>query len=422
MNEPLPREARRGPGGRAAAGVFLAALLARAAYGMYAHADGSVASLHYDDEQWYWALAESLRGGQGLVGEFGHRAERMPLYPAILSVFASFSQGPGAARMMQWVIGALAAPLTTALAWQCFKPFKDVTHVGLLAVVAGLGVAFDPALCGMASLLLTETFFVTTLIALWWVALPLVRGGATREWPRWAALGTLAALTIYFREAGVIFVAALLLFLLVARRDKHAAVGAMFAAAMVVAALLPWHARNTRVLGASYWLTSRGGISLYDGVRPGATGEGNLAGVKDSPEVAGLGEVAWDGHFRDASWQVIRTQPGRVAVLVPTKLARTWSPWVHAYESRLIRLVFAVWYVPIYALGAIGAWAGRREPRVLIILLLPVVCITALHSVFVGSVRYRVGAVPTLAILATLGLSYLVIRLSGGRGGRVAGA
>ena len=57
--------------------VVLIALAARAAVGLYLTRDGS--GLRYPDEEWYWTLAVSLRNGDGLVGEFGHRAERMPL-------------------------------------------------------------------------------------------------------------------------------------------------------------------------------------------------------------------------------------------------------------------------------------------------------------------------------------------------------
>lgn len=399
-----PRLGENGGARRWAAAVlvFAAALAARAAYGFHAFGDPGPASLQYDDERWYWAIGESLHRGDGQVGEFGHRAERMPLYPAVLSLFATSPRGPGNVRVLQWLVGAAAAVMTYALASRFIR----------WPVAAGLFVAFDPALCGSASLLLTETFFVTAVAALWWMGWPAARGeGSRASWMRWLALGAVSAICVYLREAGVVFVGALLLYSMMLRRDARTVAGAALAAGIVVAALAPWGMRNQRVLGEWYWFTTRGGISLYDGVRPGATGEGNLAGVKDSPEVAGLGEAAWDRHFRAAARRALVDEPARVAGLIPAKLSRTWSPWVHAYESRVVRMIFAAWYVPLYVLAAIGVWARRRDGRALmLLLLLPVVCVTLLHSVFVGSVRYRVGAIPALAILAAMGLEHVLCR------------
>lgn len=389
--------------------VFVLAVAVRGFYSLYAFADPTPSSLAYDDERWYWALAESLHRGEGLVGEFGHRAERMPLYPGVLALFAGAPEGVGRVRVLQWFVGGLAAVATMALArrW-CRWP-----------VLAGVAVACDPALAGMAGLLLTETFFVTAIAGLWLAAWSVT--DAERSVPalrRWVGVGVLAALAIYLREAGVAFVALLLGYVIWRRRDRRSLVGAAVAGVLVVAALVPWGIRNQRVLGAWYWFTTRGGISLYDGVRPGATGTGDLAGVKDAPEVAGLDEVAWDRHFRTESRRAIREEPGRILALVPTKLARTWSPWVHAYSSRVIRLIFAAWYVPLYVAAIVGLWALRHEWRSALYLLIPALAVTLLHSVFIGSVRYRVGAIPGLAVLAAAGVECVILRLRAKRPGQ----
>lgn len=388
---------RRGWG--ALALVFLVAFAARAGFGLYSAPGGDVASLTFDDERWYWALGESYARGDGLIGEFGHRAERMPLYPWFLSWFAGAAGGPGLARGVQWALGALAAPLTYLLA----------ARVGRFPLVAGLIVACDPALAGSASLLLTETLHATALAALWWAAFPLSRAGRDSV-KRWLAVAALAVASVYLREASCAFIGLLAIYLVAARRDRRAAWGALAVVAIVAAALLPWAYRNQRVLGSWYWLTTRGGISLYDGVRPGASGTGDLADVKNSPEVAGLSEAAWDRHFRAAARAAIRDEPGRILRLAPVKLARTWSPVLHAaeYDSGLVRLLFAAWYVPLYALVIVGVWGYRRQWSAWIYLLLPAIGVTLLHAVFVGSVRYRVAAIPALAVLAAWGLERLI--------------
>ena len=111
--------------------IFLLALAARAGFGLYAFPTGGADTLQYDDERWYWSMAESYRRGEGLVGEFGHRAERMPLYPWFLSLFAKTEQGPATARWAQWALGALAASPS---------PMPNLVH-GANGVVGGMVAA-----------------------------------------------------------------------------------------------------------------------------------------------------------------------------------------------------------------------------------------------------------------------------------------
>jgi hypothetical protein len=350
--------------------------------------------LEYPDEEWYWAMSRSLIAGAGLVGEFDHRAERMPLYPWLLSFFSD----PRGARAVQWAVGALAAALVCMLAGRaCRRPW-----------IAGLFVAFDPTLVGSASLILSETLAVTAVAGLWLAGWPL-RNREACTVQRWAAVAVMASLCVYARESLALFVAALLVFLMAVRRDRWCVLGAAAVALIVAASLVPWGMRNQRVLGQWYWFTTRGGISLYDGVRPGATGASDLADIKDDPAVEGLDEVAWDAYFRGAARRTIAEEPGRVAALAPVKLARTWSPVLHAaeYSSRAIQLIFALWYVPLYLLILLGVWARRHDCVTVVGLLLPALCVSGLHAVFVGSVRYRLVALPALAVLAALGACWL---------------
>jgi hypothetical protein len=402
---PLPRESRA----RSRLVVFIAlvaiAFVSRAGYGLATgrmHADAS--TLRFDDERWYWKIAESLHEGDGLVGEFGHRAERMPLYPAFLSLFAGYGDGVALARGAQWLLGALAAGLTYLFARSvCRPPY---------AVLAGLGVACDPALVGCASLLLTETLFVTALVALWWVAWPLRERAAQSLW-RWFAVAGLGAVSVYLRESAIAYVALLTMFLVIVRRDVRSLLGTAIIIAIVVGALLPWAYRNKSVIGEWCWLTTRGGISLYDGVRPGAIGASDLGDVKNLPEVRKLDEAAWNHYFERRAWEAIQNEPGRVLALVPVKLARTWSPILNAqeYQSGVIRAVFALWYIPLYAAALVGIWARRREISVWIGLMIPALCVSILHSLYVGSVRYRLAALPMLMILGAAGAAWLISRL-----------
>jgi len=405
--------ARRSLGVAAWVVVFSIALIARAGWGVYRIASAhDPAMLEFPDEQQYWLIAQSLRAGEGLRDELGFRATRMPLYPAVLSLFSGAPHGVVAAKALHWVIGALAAAMTAvaATAWTNRR----------VGIAAGLLAACDPFLIFFSSLLLTETFFIAASLVLWWLIADVVlRPPVSRR--RWFVVGLSAALCVYLRESAAGSIVLLLAVVVALRRfDRRAVAGAAIAGGIVVAALLPWAARNRAVCGKWCWLTHRSGISLYDGVGPRATGASNLGDVKQTPAVRGMGEVEWNRYFLRESWRSIRDDPARIARLMGVKLARTWNPFpnVDAYRSRAARWVAAGWTTPIYAFAAAmvmlaAVRGGRRDRIVVIVMLLPAIYLSALHGLFVGSVRYRLAAMPMLLILAATALERMTPRRRG---------
>jgi len=391
--------------------VFLAALLLRAGWGIAAFIRvDDPSALEFPDEQQYWLIAGSLWAGDGLKDELGFTATRMPLYPALLSVFTALPGGVIIAKVFHWVIGAVAAVLVAGTAATLFD-----RHTG---IAAGLLAACDPFLVFFSSLLLTETVFVTVLVGLWWLVGWILRerAGSTA---RWVVVGLLGALCVYVRESGVGLVAVAVIFALVCRRfDRRTLIGAAIVASVVVVALLPWAARNQRAIGTWCWLTTHGGISLYDGVGPQATGASDLGDIKQMPPVGHLGEVEWNRYFLNESYKAIRTEPMRILRLAGTKLARTWNPLpnVQTYQSRLARTVSAAWTLPVYTFAVIGALLlylrnKRNEGQWALFLLLPAFYVSVLHSLFVGSVRYRLGAIPMIEILAAVALVAIINRV-----------
>jgi hypothetical protein len=94
--------------------------------------------------------------------------------------------------------------------------------------------------------------------------------------------------------------------------------------------------------------------------------------------------------------------PREAARLAWTKLVRTWSitPNAAGYDSPLIKAVAWLSVGPEFALSLVGMWLLRRRPAVLLLLLAPAFYFTLMHMIFVGSVRYRVPAMPLIFVLA----------------------
>lgn len=393
--------------------VFVVALIPRVGWGLYRFSQGSSAALEFGDEQQYWMMAESLQSGTGLVDELGFRATRMPFYPGVMSLFVGFEHGVAWAKGVQWLLGAIGATLVVG---------AGATWFGLrVGLIAGLLVAVDPFLVFFSSLLLTETGFVVLLAGFWWIMGSILESrGPTIG--RWIWTGAVASLCVYQRESSLGLVLATIGIVVIFKRfSRRDMIGAATAVVCIVLALLPWAMRNKRIVGEWCWLTTRGGISLYDGVGPQATGASDLGDVKQMPAVAGLSEIEWNRFFLNESSKAIQENPGRIAMLAATKMSRMWNPFpnVGSYQSSLFQWVSVIWFLPTMLLALVGAVLVCRSPatggiKTTLFLLLPAVYLSLVHCFFVGSVRYRLGALPCLHILSAFALVALVDRLRNG--------
>lgn len=393
--------------------VFLVALLARAGVGVARFVQsGDPSILEFPDEKQYWHIASSIARGEGMRDELGFQSGRMPLYPAILSILAPEPEGVAMAKALQWMVGSLSAPIIALLG----------LHLAgrRVAYLAGMVVAADPFLSFFSSLLLTETLAITAVCVLWLLLAQLcfptralwTTGGVPRL-ALWIWTGLVASICVYLRESNLGL--ALLGFAFVAtmtRRQPGQVAGAAIAAFLIVASLVPWAVRNQRMVGEWVWLTTRSGVSLYDGVGPQATGASDLGNVQNLEQAAGLSEAEWNRHFKKEAWSAIQRDPQRVIELAWHKLARMWNPFpnVETYRTGATRWVSILWTLPLYLLALVGACRlihgpGTRGRSLVLFLLLPALYFSLVHAFYVGSVRYRLPAMPMVALLAATAFS-----------------
>ena len=268
-------------------------------------------------------------------------------------------------------------------------------------------VALDPFLVFFSGLLLTETLFAVSLLAAWYFVVATAQADAGVRWRDAIGAGLLLTLCVLLRPSAVVLVVFAVMLIAVGRGAKRKRLArAWVILAVVVMGLFPWALRNRATIGQWRWLTTRGGISLYDGLREGATGNSDLAHTKTMSDVAGLSETAWDAYFRSAAIRAAQSDPMRVVKLAGSKFLRTWSliPNVEAYRRGSAAVAGAAFMVLALATAAVGWWRCRRSAYRWIVLLTPVVAITCMHMVFVGSVRYRVPVMPFVVVLSGAGL------------------
>ncbi len=348
---------------------------------------------------------------------------RPPVYPLTLAVFMKLELSETFARSVQAVFGALSCVMLYLLARRLAGEWPGR--------IAGLLFAVDPFSVYFTGLFLSETLFALVFVTSWYFIVrawqEVSAGEKAGEWAGSCLLaGLLAALAALTRPE------ALAAYALVPpawiffgpRRLKGLLVSALFALVLLIG-LSPWVARNYKRTwdseaksGHIVLTTCNVGESLYEAVGPYATGgpnKQNTVWPTDSDLLYG-DEWARDRYLYEKSRDVFFANPARALRLAEVKVLRTWNvfPNFEGVRSTRNKVVSAAFLIPVYlaAILGIAALCRRRE---LLWTLLPILAITAMHAVFVGSVRYRLPMEPFLCVLSGAGAVWLVSTIFGRR-------
>ena len=206
----------------------------------------------------------------------------------------------------------------------------------------------------------------------------------------------------------------------------------------LVVTMTPWWLRNYQLSGHFVATTLQAGESLYDGLNPEADGSSDLptvnvfkqqlrdelradvitderpaderhAGERPTDNNAAMSiaaivelEYRTDRALGRAAIDWASQHPGRVVQLAAVKLLRIWNVWPNEPRFRRlpVLLVVTVSYVPVLLAACFGVWKYSRHGWPYVLCWLPAVYFTALHVVFVSSIRYRDPAMLALIVLA----------------------
>jgi 4-amino-4-deoxy-L-arabinose transferase-like glycosyltransferase len=391
--------------------VFLIALAVRLAAVGVTLAAGQGGE--FPDTAHYVGMARNIAEGEGWHVQPWARAERPPLYPLFLALHLLLAGGIAPALTTQAVLGAAACAAAARIGARLWGP-----RAGALA---GLLAAAYPPLVFVSTRFLSEAVYIPIVVAQLLAAVEAGRAAFARESRRaagWALLaGALGGLGTLARAAHLLFPLALAAAFAVAwwrARQLAAPDGAAILAGgvllLVAAHLLvvaPWTVRNRVVLGAFVPVTTQSGKALYEAAFPGATGgpvewRDHPAARDVAGRARGLDEVAEDRLLRAEAWRSIRDNPLRFASLAVVKLYRLWTPVPnHApYRHPLVLAAAVLVCAPVLVLAFLGALRLRRGSILVVLLLALPLYVTLLHTVFIGSIRYRLPVEPVLLLLA----------------------
>lgn len=396
-------------------GVILAvAMLARIGVVVYAEFDRG--RFDYPDSRRYINVAHNIAAGNGpiqsasAVGGAAGDARLVlsgtdPLYPGILSlralvgtcdagdsgVEAMFRFG----RIVNALFGVASVALVGVLGRRLIGPGAGLVAAGMMTV--------DPITLFFSGLVLTETVYTTLLLAALYCVTRLADdAGRHVAWA--AAVGVLLGLSTLTRGSGLLFI----LFLVPLiwyfrgglRRGRIVVLLLVFASFAVT--LSPAALRNHRLFGHFSPTRVGSGASLLESWGPWADGGPGMERIEYPAFAPDANEYERDRQARDAAVAWARENPGRVAALAWKKLCRTWSVTINApgYGGGVYAAVGWLTVAPVYGLAVVGFWRLRRLPATLGLLLAPAACYTVIHMVFVGSVRYRMPAMPGLFLVA----------------------
>tara|TARA_Y100001960_G_scaffold158193_1_gene166311 strand:+ start:349 stop:1674 length:1326 start_codon:yes stop_codon:yes gene_type:complete len=419
--------------------IFAVALTVRcgaAVYWQNQQADHN--AFAFGDSFSYWVLGHQLyEGNEYQFGGENARIARAPGFPILIAGWHWLYSGKPSVvsvRIMNSILGAFTV---LSVGWLATLLF-DV-RTGLFA---GALSAIYPGAIAMSILILSEgpfcLFMVLELVAIY---LCFASTQTTLITRRWAALsiGATSAVSVLIRPSWLLYTPALLtaICLLGKNRGRQLALSslALMGFALVMS---PWWIRNYQVTGRFVPTTLQVGASLYDGLRPGANGESDMSFMQDfyrqqTQQDLDRGILSSDTYefrlnarLRDASLAWARENPAEVLRLAGVKLFRMWNIFPNSKKvgSGTSRLVISIGYLGIMfftLLAVVSLIRTKRQSaigttqapwRTVALCSSPAVYFTALHMVFVSSIRYRQPAVLVFTVLAGFGVACCLARFS----------
>ena len=376
----------------------------------------SAGEFGFPDSETYWTLGREIAQGRSYqIGPDAAEVFRTPGYPLLLAPLFLLADGDPPVMWARAVSVALGAFAVIAVWWLTRQLFDRRA-----AMVAGVVAALYPEAIAASTFVLSEAPFCLLMLVqfiLWTAA---CRSNAPWRAGRLAACaGLVAAVATLVRPSWLLFTPLAALVAVMAseppglsrrsQRGRLLCLGAVMLAGLIVG-MTPWWIRNARVTGRFVPTTLQVGASLYDGLNPRATGASEMSFVPGMTEdfrrqqsgEAATFEYRLDRHFRDEATAWAQSHPGEAVELAGVKFRRIWNVWPNepAMSSWPVRAAVLFSYLPVLVLGLLGAIRTIRRGSPYILCWLPAVYFTALHVVFVGSIRYRQPAMLGLIVLA----------------------
>ncbi len=322
------------------------------------------------------------------------------LYTIYLAVvYAVAGHHPLAARLVQAVLSGLLCLLTYRIARHLFKSDWAGLAAALLAALYAYFVFF-------AAALMTQTFYIVTLLAAFDLAFGLARR-PTRS--GLVVLGIVLAAGVLLRQTMLLFTPVLLVWLWWAGWGRIRWRDLLIPVVTIAVLILPWTVYNYLRFDDFLLLNSNGGFWLYSSNHPHQGVDFDSTYVAPIPEhLEGKSEAVIDRALYGEGLGFIVSDPQRFLRLTLSRVDDYF--WVLPSDqstlmSNLGRALSLPVYLPFMLAGLLLSF---RYWQVCLPLYLYVVFDTTLHLLTWAAPRYRLPSDALMIIMAGLAVAHLV--------------
>ncbi len=359
----------------------------------------------------YDQIARNLVAGRGFSGASFYyppgsdvpTAFWDPLYPVFLAaIYLIVGHSVPAVRVAHAVLGGIAVWLMYALGKRLAG-----REVGLIAASV---TAVYPFFIYYSGQLLTETLFITLILAVFASAL---RAESARS-PMWfAGSGALSGLAAMCRAEAFPFGIALIAWTAY-RAGRAASASARLAAlglCCMALVMAPWVVRNQLTFGAPIFTTTKLGYNLYKYYHPLMTADQTVR-VVPFPDLDDLREPQREAAMRADGLRFMAADPGRTLWFMANKLVLLFklAP-SNEVNQRYALLSLASYGVLVpFMMGGL-VLAVRRGARFASLIAYVLFGIATKAAVFAG-IRLRMQIEPVLILFAALALGTALERVA----------
>jgi 4-amino-4-deoxy-L-arabinose transferase-like glycosyltransferase len=217
-----------------------------------------------------------------------------------------------------------------------------------------------------------------------------------RHWERlrFASAGVLLGVAALLSPRILVFAPLALVGRLLAGKLRREGVVSLLVVAGLAVVLAPWTVNNYRCFGELIVTTTNGGINLYIGNNPWATGSYGMPPKGRYPEHVFHDSAFW---YRQA-FGYLRSHPTETLLLSLSKALKLWRP--HYGDQAIVLGAFLAGLVRFFR------WQGRprRAAGLAFVLLAPLV-VTVFHMVYFAEIRYLIPVLPFICLVGGAGVA-----------------
>jgi len=348
------------------------------------------------------------------TGEFRVRGDKAWEMPLVGSFYGIIYYMTGSEEGLIYSVRFLQSLMLILQAFLISKITMIIFKDRLASKIAFVWILFYPFLVYYQGLLLSETIFITFLIASFYYLY---------KWQEDSFKGknlylflTFSIFALYAKATTsflVPLVAPIFFFLI--KRDFTRTIKVLFISILFYIALLsPWWIRNYILLDTFVPFTTSNAMNLYLGNNPGNKYGGcdwrfDVEQDKVTDIRGNINEVERNRAFNLEAKKFISENPQRFFELAWLKLKRFYSliPNADGFKDGIYKWITIATFGPVLVFTFFGMLIGIRYTNKLLPIYLLIVYFTLIHSIIISSLRYRLPIEPFMVVIAAFGISYI---------------